>query len=249
MRNNKRLLAALLTICLMLSVLPVFEPVQVKAADTITINAENGYVYITNLGNDYKDGKFRFNLKFEYEKYGTASEKIVVDFIKLENSKGKVVATWPGFEGLSKGGSITKHYGIDFSSYPSDTYKFKYSVWPTGTLGYKTYTITVKHTAGSIKYKKSYYSYDTNGNKTATIVFNCKKLKGYTPKFEVYDSKGKLVYSRTCYSKVPSDNTDYSCTWDFYANGGGLKVDDGKYTFKLTCNGKSVTKKLNVQTE
>lgn len=237
-----RFLSMLLTLSLVFGIFAAYTPIKAEAYDTMY-----GKITVTKLDNDFADGKYRFNYKFYYEDKYEKNEGIKLTNIKLSNSSGKKVLSWKDLVLLKNGGSHTQHFTLSFASLPSDTYKFSFNILPNSSYGYqdeKTFYTTVKHSAGVISYTSSKYFYDTNGNKKVQINFNAKQLKGYAPKYEVYDSNGKLVCTVTG-PKYDSNDKNCYMTWGMKDNN-GLKVPSGTYTFKITANGKSCTKKLNL---
>lgn len=241
--KKKRILSILLTVAIILGLSVTYNPISAEAAwDT-----EYGKLSIWHLDNDFVDGKFRFNVKFQYEQYSYYSHLeygLNLQNIKLLNSAGKTMATWKDCSILKNGGTLTKHFSIDFSEYPSDTYKFSYTVNPQITSDKKTYSISVKHTGGKITYNSSKYIYDTDGNKKVKVYFKTKNLKGYATKIQIFDSNNKVVRSFSG-SEIAGNDSNYYVSWGM-TDSKGNKVSKGTYTFKITANGKTCTKKLNL---
>ncbi|MBO4415467.1 MAG: hypothetical protein J5824_05735 [Lachnospiraceae bacterium] len=241
----KRIVSFLVIVCLALGITALSTPKQAEAAWETPI----GKISIWHLENDYYQGKFRFNIKFQYNKTEYKDDPkcgLYLWNIKLVNSSGKTVLTWNSQRILTKeGGTVQKGFTCDFTTLPSDTYKFCYTVAPDYCDVSKTFSITVKHSAGKVSYNSSKYTYDTDGTKIVKLTYNVKMLKGYTTKFEVYDSSGNLVRSFTGKNKISSNDTTFWWTWDL-TNKNGLTVKKGSYTFKFSCNGKSCTTKLTI---
>ncbi len=250
MSKIKKILSGMMTFCLVLGIIGFLRPVKAEAASSW--QGSCGKVTVTNLDGDFKDGKYRFNVKITYDKQAYKEDNsydISITNIRLVNSKGKVVATWKDKEDLlEKGGTVTRRFSIDFSNYASDTYTFKYTVnsldWGSVTAS-KSYYTSVSHSAGSIKYSSSKYVYDTDGTKKLQAIFNIKMLNGYTPKVQVYNADGKLIKTFSKCGKVNADNCNYKITWKMYDNNDN-RIKKGSYTIKITVNGKSCCKKFTL---
>ena len=240
MKRLKKLLAVIAAVCLAFSSLLFAPSISAEAANTLDIYS--GTFTINSLENDFKDGYYRINYKFSCN---ASNNNVYLKNIRLENSSGKTVATWKDvkFEGT---GSWDKHFRIDFSSYPSGTYYFRYKVTTLYGSTEKSYYRTITHESGSVSYSSSKYVTDTNGNKKLQVTFNTKGLSGYSPKLEIYDSKGKLVKKYTTKKTLGSNNYNFYFTWDL-TNSNGLPVSAGSYTFKFSANGKSGCKSLNIK--
>ena len=239
-RAGKKLFCLILALTLFITVFS--KPEQVAA----TWDTGRGRVSVWHLDSDYVNGTFGFNIKIKYDKYdNSVNYGIYIKNIKLVNSAGKTVTTWKSKTVLSKGGTTKERFYLDFSKYPSGTYKFCYTLEPVYGYTSQSYSISVTHSAGKVTYSSGKYIYDTNGNKKIKVVFNLRQLKGYTPKLQIYDSNGNLIKTLTGSDKVTYDNSNYSFTW-IMENSNGSPIRAGKYTFKLTCNGKSCCKKLTL---
>jgi len=222
-------------------------PVKALTVQAAVHETGMGDIYVYNVDNDYKDGKYRFNQKIVFKPYYENLYYVCITKQYLTNSAGKKVATWKDWNILNGGGEKIIHYAVDFSKLPSDTYTLHYTVgFQEWNGACKSYVRSVTHSSGKITYKESKYTWDTNGYKNLKITFNCVGLKGKTPKLEVYNSKGTRIYSRTAANKVGYDNTNYYFTWNM-CNSSGDRVANGTYTFKFLCNGKSCSKKLNIK--
>ena len=239
-----------MTICLVLGIVGFLSPLKAEAAHSW--EGDIGKVTVSNLDGDFKDGKYRFNVKISYEKKYYKDDEhrdISITNIRLVNSKGKVVATWKDkTDLLENSGTTTQRFCIDFSSYASDTYTFKYTVntmdWSIAKDS-KSYSTSVSHAGGSIKYSSCKYVYDTDGNKKLQAVFNMKMLKGYIPKVQIYNSDGKLIRTFPKGGKITKDNSNYTVTWRMRDDNDN-KIKKGSYTMKITCNGKSCCKKFTL---
>ncbi len=250
MKRFKRVIAVLLMLFTVTGFLAVAEPYDVKA-ETKWYTTSLGKFNVQNADNDYKDGKYRFNFKITYEKTYTNNDcGLTFQNIYLTNSQGKTVTKWnKNYVFLKNGGTTTVHFSVDFSDLPSDKYTIHFTINDTNALFMDhlwNFKRTVTHNAQKLTYSSSKYTYDTNGNKSLKITFKTKDLKGYAPKFEVFDSNGKVVYSKNCSTKISSNDNTYTFEWNFN-NKNGIKVKDGSYTFKLTANGKSASKQLNIK--
>jgi hypothetical protein len=239
----KRISALFMALCLMAGMIVSISPERVKAA----VKAFDGTIYVYNLDNDYKDGKYRIWQKIVYDLTSQfpSGQGVKLYNQYLTNSSGKTVASWKSWEILKGGGTKKIHYDVDFSKLPSDTYTLHYTVEAGNGGNYKSYTRKISHSAGQISYSSSKYEYDTNGTKSLKVTFGIKSLKGYIPKLEIFDSNGNKVCSKNYNIKVKYDETNYSFWWDFSSTS-GKPLKDGTYTFKVTCNGKSCSKKLNI---
>ena len=240
----KRLAAVLLTLCLTLELVAVATPKQAEAAWDTAL----GYVTVTHLDNDFKDGKFRFNIKIKYEKYAYEDDEnagIQITDVRLLNSAGKKVTSWKSKRVLTTSGETVQHYALDFSTLPSDTYKFCYTLAPDYSMFSKSYSISVKHSAGSITFNSAKYEYTTSGEKKAVVKFNMKQLKGYTTKVQIFDANGNLVRTFPNPSKPSGNDIVYTVTWGM-TNDKGALVKKGTYTMKITCNGKSCSRNLKI---
>ena len=75
--------------------------------------------------------------------------------------------------------------------------------------------------------------------------FIIKEMDGYVPKIQVYNSNGKVIRTYTKNGAVKTDNCTYTVTWNLRNSEGDL-VSPGTYTVKITCNGKSCSKKFKI---
>lgn len=241
--KSRKFSAFLLTFCLTVIIVILARPESVRAWDTAV-----GELTVWHLDNDFKDGKFRFNIKVKYDKYAYVDDRnagIQVTDIRLLNSAGQKVTSWADKRILTASGTQVLHYAVDFSDLPSDTYKFCYTLAPDYSLYSKNYSISVKHSAGSITYNSAKYEYTTDGEKKAVVKFNMKQMKGKTVKVQIYDSKGKLVRTFPKPAKPSGNDIVYTVTWGM-CDDKGAQVKKGSYTVKITCNGKSCSRKLNI---
>lgn len=243
MNRLKKIIATLLLLCMTAELVAITKPVAAEAS----YDAGNGIVNVYNLDNDYKDGKYRFNQKFSYKKDFDDYYGLTVKNIYVANSSGKKVSTWKDQEILTKGGDYTIHFGVDFSKLPSDKYTLYFTVYSSYYGRTWNFKRSVNHNASKVEYSSAKYEVSTNGSKYVKVTYKVKALKGYTPKFEVFDEWGNKVYGRTCSTKISNADTTYSCSWNFYTSD-GWKIEDGSYTFKLTVNGKTASKKINIKT-
>ncbi len=246
MKRTKRLIALLLTVCACLGCIASEKTVTAAAA---SYAAGDGTYTVYNLDNKYANGKYEIWQKIVY----TRDDSAWVDYgltIKnqyLSNSAGKKVASWKDWYILKGGGTKEIKYSVDFSKLPTDTYTLHFTVCPEKNGGKNiSFTRKIKHTAGKITYKSGKYYYDTNGTYLLKVTFNIRQLKGYTPKIEIFDAKGKKVWTDPHCAKISYDNSNYYTEWDFYKSDGN-KAESGYYTFKFTVNGKSGSKKLYVE--
>lgn len=240
----KKFTALLLVLCLTLGIIGIIPPKTAEAAWDTAV----GKLSVWHLDNDYKDGKFRFNIKLKYDKYAYVDDKncgVQITDIRLVNSSGKKVTGWSGRQVLTTSGEITLHYAVDFSQLPSDTYKFCYTLAPDYCMYTQKHSITVKHSAGSITYNSAKYEYSTTGEKKVVVLFNMKQLKGKTVTIQIFDDKGKIVKTFKNPSKPSGDDIIYKITWGM-TDDSGATVKKGTYTFKITCNGKTCTKKITM---
>ncbi|MBP5332479.1 MAG: hypothetical protein J6Y89_11585 [Lachnospiraceae bacterium] len=243
----KRVVSFVIVICLALGITAFSIPEQAEAS---TWQTPIGTVTVTHLESDYYNGKYRFRVKFGYDKSDYKDDPkcgLYITNIKLVNSSGKSVLTWNGMRILTKqGGTYTQGFLVDFTKLPSDTYKLCYTVNPDYCLNSsKSFSISVKHSAGKISYNSSKYTYSTDGTKLLKVVVDVKMLKGYTTKFEVYDSSGRQIESLTGKTKISSNDTTFWWTWNM-KDKNDLLIKKGSYTVKISCNGKSMTKKLTL---
>lgn len=243
MKNVKRIISLVLTICIVASALIFMEPVETEAATTIEMGA--GTVTVTALENDYKDG-YRINYKFTLKSNWSSNSGLKITNIRLENSSGKKMCSWKDMTILKESGTATQHFRCDFSTYPTDTYVFKFTISDDYTYKKQSFSRKISHTAGSVSYSSSKYITDTYGKRKLQVVFACKMVNGNCPKLEVYDSKNKLVYSYNTKTAIKGTNITYTCTWDMTNSKTGMPVPSGTYTFKFTCRGLTATKKLNI---
>lgn len=247
MKNSKRIISLILVFTFIVSVFLFESPVQSEAATSF--DTTQGKFIINTLQNDFVDGKYRIRYNFEYKDVPMSYYRINIKNIRLENSAGKKVATWKDMEILEGGGSTNKNFLVDFSTLPSDTYYFKFTVEPYyATSKAHSFQRKIEHSAGSITYSKANYNTDTLGNKSIYVYFDIKMLSGKSPKLEVYDSNNKLVYSCTTKKTISSNSCNWYWKWDMTASSTGLKVPSGTYTFKVTCGGKSCVKKISFKT-
>lgn len=240
----RRFAAVMLTLCMAFGFVAATVPEKVEAAWDTAV----GYVTVTHLENDFKDGKFRFNIKIKYEKYAYKDDKnagIQITNVRLLNSAGKKVGTWKTKRVLTTSGETVQHYAVDFSEYPSDTYTFCYTLAPDYSMFSKNYSISVKHSSGNITFNSAKYEYTTNGEKKAVVKFNMKQLKGYATKVQIFDSDGNLVRTFPSASKPSGNDIVYTATWGM-TDDKGMTVKKGVYTMKITCNGKSCSRKLKI---
>ena len=244
MLRLKKIVSMLLLLCLTAGCFALTEPEKAEAA----FDAGDGTVYVYDLDNDYKDGKYRIREKIVYKLDDRAYYKygLTVTNQYLANSAGKKVMSWNKWQILEGGGTKEANYCVDFSTLPSDTYTLYFTITAEKNDKTVTYKRSIKHSAGKISYSSGVYTTDTNGTRVLKVIFNIRMLKGYVPKLEVFNSKGKVVHTYSG-SKVAYDNTNYSYVWDFLTSSGDM-VPDGDYTFKVSCNGKYCTKKLSLKT-
>ena len=245
MKHLKKIVSVILLLCLVAGSVAAAEPEKAKAG----FSTWDGQVDVYNLDNDYKDGKYRIWEKVVYTKDAYSKNNgigLTVSNQYVSSSSGKKVATWKSCEILRNGGTQKLCYGVAFSKLPSDTYTLHFSV--TSNYNHKSvnYTRKVVHSAGKVSYKSSKYEYDTNGEKYLKVYFSIQQLKGYTPTFEVYNSQGKRIYSKTNNAAVKYADCSYWFTWNF-KNSSGNTVPAGTYTFKVSVNGKSGSKNLTVK--
>ena len=245
MKHFKKIVSVLLLLCMVAGSVAFAEPEKAKAWNT-----GDGTVSVYNLDNDYKDGLYRIWEKIVYNKYSDEKNNghdLTIYNQYLSNSAGKKVATWKDWSKLlTQGGSKSIYYGVYFSKLPSDVYTLHITVYSNYHGNYVNYTRKIAHSAGKISFVSGKYQTDTTGDRYLRLVFSIKQMKGYVPKLEIFDSKGNKIFSRSNYSKVAYDDSTYWFNWDFSSNS-GAPVYAGDYTFKVTCNGKSCSKKLTLK--
>ncbi|MBO4415264.1 MAG: hypothetical protein J5824_04690 [Lachnospiraceae bacterium] len=237
----KRIISVLLVLCMTAGCFAFTETEKAEAGGLSTID---GTIYVYHLDNTFSNGKYQIREQIVHNRTDTNYDIYVyISDQYLANSAGKKVLTWKNWKILPRGGSKTINYGVDFSSLPSGTYTLHFG-FSFGN-SYADCSRKITHSAGKISYLSSKYIYDTNGNKSLNVKFNLVSLKGYAPKFEVFNNKGKRIYSRTC-NKVAYSSSNYNFTWDFSTDS-GYTAGSGTYTFKVTCNGKSCSKNLTIK--
>lgn len=245
MNITKKIISLILTFTLIISLFLLERPV--KSAAATTFDTTQGKFIIYSLENDFKDGKYRIRYKFEYKDVPVSVYKVTLKNIRLENSSGKKILSWKDMEILEGGGSVSKNFPVDFSTLPSDTYYFKFTVEPYYAHDKaQSFKRKIEHNAGSITYSKSCYKTDTLGNSTFYVYFTVKMIKGKTPKLEIYDSKNKLIYTNSPKKTINSDNINLYWQWNLTTGANGLPVSPGTYSFKMTCGGKSCVKKITI---
>ena len=243
MKLLKRIISALLVLCMAAG---CFAFTETEKAEAGGFSTSDGKVYVYNLDNGYSNGKYQIKEKIVYDRSDTRYDSPLTVFNQiLVNSAGKKIMSWKDWNILPRGGSKEVSYGVDFSTLPSGTYTLYFSLAGSRDMLSNTYSRKVSHSAGKISYSSSKYIYDTNGNKSLKVIFNIVSLKGYAPKFEVFNSNGTRIYSKT-YAKVAYSNTNYSFTWNMYTSSGNM-AKSGTYTFKVTCNGKSCSKNVTIK--
>lgn len=245
MERIKKAISVLLLLCIVAGCVAAAEPKAAWAA----FDAGDGTVSVYDLDNEFVNGKFRFwekivykkNYKSDYDSYGlTLKNEYVV------NSAGKKVATWKSTEILKGGGTKKESYTVDFTRLPSGRYTLYFTIRANYYGNEYTYRRSIDHKAGTIKYNSAKYVTNTDGSKDLRLNFQFIMLKGYTPKIEVYNSAGKKILTCTNCSKVTSNDCGYNFNWRVKSDS-GEKVSEGTYTFKVTCNGKTCSKKLTLK--
>ena len=240
MERVKKIVSALLILCMTAGCFAFTETEKAEAG----ISTIDGTIYVYHLDNTYSNGKYRIREKIVHNRTDTNYDIPITIYNQyLTNSAGKKVLTWKNWDILKRGGTKEIYYAVDFSSLPSGTYTLHFSLSFGNTTA--SYSRKITHSAGKIKYSSSKYVYDTNGYKSLSITFNLVSLKGYSPKFEIFDSKGNRVFSKT-YAKLGHNNSNFTITWGFSTNSGNI-AKSGTYTFKLTCNGKACSKNLTIK--
>lgn len=240
----RRFMAILLTLCMTFGIVGAVAPERTEAAWDTAI----GNLSVWHLDNDFKDGKFRFNIKLKYDKYTYKDDTncgVWITDVKLVNSAGKQVASWKRKQVLTTSGETTQHYSVDFSTLPGGTYKFCYTLAPDYCTSTRKGSISVNHSAGSITFNSAKYEVSTTGEKKLVVKFNMKQMKGCTPKVQVSDADGNVIRTFPKVSKVSGDDIVYTATWGM-TNDSGVTVSKGSYTLTVSCNGKSCSKKLNI---
>ena len=245
MERIKRYISVFMTLCLIIGCVAFSAPEKAQAS----LDTTDGRVDVYNLENDYKDGKYRIWEQVVYTKQSYAKGNgygLKVSDQYVSNSAGKKVATWNDWTILTEGGKKNFYYAVAFSKLPSDTYTLHFTITSNYNSKAARYTRKITHSAGKVAYKSSKYEYNTNGEVYLKIVFSIEQMKGYAPTFEIFNSKGKKIYSRTNNSKVNYTDCAYSFKWYFKDNNGD-PVPVGTYTFKVTCNGKTCSKNLTIK--
>ncbi len=246
MKISKRLLSMLLAFTLIVPLFVFMTPAKAHAA--FTLDTGYGKITATCLDNDYLNGKYRIRYKFSYTDLPYDWYFVNIKNIKLVNSSGKTIYTWSDIKILEGGGTVEKNFSCDFSTLPSDTYYFKYTLSCSNESG-KTVSRQreISHVAGSVSYKTGKYITNTDGTKSLYVEFSLKMLKDKTPKLEIYDSNNKLVYTYTSKKALSSNSSSMSWTWNMLNKNNGLPISDGTYKFKVTCGGKSAIKSINIK--
>ena len=128
MKKIKKILSGLLVFCLTLGIMGIMFPAKAEAA----WNSDAGLIKVWHLDGDFKDGKYRINIKIQFDRTDIYSDStqcsVSVENARLVNSSGKTVLTWKNKDLFSKSGVTTQRFAVDFSKLKSDTYTFKYTL-------------------------------------------------------------------------------------------------------------------------
>lgn len=246
MKISKRIISLLLVFTFLVSFFLSDCPSKPVEAAT-SFDTTQGKFIINTLQNDFSDGKYRIRYNFEYKDVPASYYRITLKNIRLVNSSGKKIVSWKDIEILEGGGSVNKNFLVDFSTLPSGTYYFKFTVEPYFAHDKaQSFQRKIEHSAGSITYSKASYITTTLGDPALCVYFNVKMLNGKSPKLEIYDSNNNLVFTYTSKKTINGNNCNWGWQWNMTYSSNGLPVPAGTYSFKMTCGGKSCVKKINI---
>ena len=144
----------------------------------------------------------------------------------LYDPQGKVYTSW---DNASIESGVTKNLKLSGIP-PAGEYKLTLSFYDedgdTGSWTWKR-KIDVK----SFQLSKVFASTDENGAPRHQFVFDQIGYKGSMITMEIYNSAGKLVYSKEG-ERIGKFQSNYSIYWNYYSFDGGLRCKAGSYTIK-----------------